>query len=358
METDLIELDSQSEKRAARLHEEATIIDGLIPTDAYIGDETYGNHLQRGGVTAGNFTVAQFEHDYITTVKELTKYHELAAVNDDEWEIIDSVTSLQEVKRAGKTGIILGFQDTRPIEGELGKLQTFDHLGVKIIQLTYNEQNYVGAGCCERTDGGLTNFGQNLIDELNNRNILIDLSHCAEKTTIEAIEYSNDPVAFTHAGVHTLCNARGRNKTDEHLRALADTNGVIGISLFPPLVKRDPETHHVQPATIHDVLDQIDYLVDKIGVEHVGFGSDLNDKALDEGVTPPGSSLRHYRPSHPEVFGRGPTETYDPYPEGLNRHTKMQNLTRGLIDRGYSDEEVKKILGGNFLRLFEEVWDE
>jgi membrane dipeptidase len=174
---------------------------------------------------------------------------------------------------------------------------------------------------------------------------------------MEAIRHSTEPVTCTHVGIRELCNAPGRNKTDEQLRALAESGGVAGISFFPPLVKREPGSHRVAQATVEDVLDHIDYAVDLVGVDHVGIGTDLDDRSLDQGETPPTSSLRHYRPTHPAVYGEGPTDRYDPYPAGVHRHTELETLTQGLVARGYTDDEIEKILGGNFLRVFETVWN-
>jgi len=349
-------LDDDELERAGKIHEDAIVIDGLVPSAVYLENEEYRDHLHRGGVSAGNFTVADYQHDFQEAVESITRHRDLAETTDG-FTVVESASGLRRAHEEGRVGIVLGFQDTRPVGPDLTRLGTFDHLGVRIVQLTYNEQNYVGAGCCERGDAGLSNFGRELIEECNDRGILVDLSHCADRTTEEAIAHSSDPVAFTHVGVRELCPAPGRNKTDEQIRRVADAGGVVGVSFFPPLVRRDHATHEVLPATVTDVLDAVDYLVDLVGVDHVGFGSDLNDRALDSGVTPPGSSLRTYRPDHPEVFGRGPTDRYDPYPEGVDRHWKLETLTRGLVARGYHDNEITAILGGNFLSLFEAVWN-
>jgi len=350
-------LNKQAEERARQLHEAATVVDGLIPNAVYLEDPDYRGHLRGGGVTAGNLTVADYQHGFESAVDSVTEHRDLVKETKG-FTLVESASDIRRAAATDKVGIILGFQDTRPIGPDLQRLRTFDRLGVRIVQLTYNEQNFVGAGCCERSDAGLSNFGRELVAECNERGILIDLSHCADQTTDDAISHSEDPVAFTHVGARDLCPAPGRNKTDEQIRRVAAGGGVIGVSFFPPLVRRDPETHEVLPATVEDLLDAIDYLVDLVGVEHIGFGSDLNDRALDDGTTPPGSSLRTYRPDHPAVFGRGPTGEYDPYPTGVDRHYKLQTLTRGLVARGYDDEEITGILGGNFLSLFERVWEE
>jgi len=233
----------------------------------------------------------------------------------------------------------------------------FADLGLRVLQLTYNEQNYVGSGCCETEDTGLSDFGREIVEDCNDLGLLIDLSHCGDRTTMEAIEHSSEPVACTHIGVRDLCDAPGRNKTRKQLEALADIGGVAGITFFPPLVKREEGSHHVAESTVEDVLNHIEYAVEVMGVDHVGVGTDLDDRSLDRGETPPTSALRHYRPSHPAVYGAGRTDMYDPYPDGVHRHTELPTLTAGLVDRGYTNKEITKILGGNFLRLFEEVWE-
>lgn len=356
------ELTRSEAKRAKQLHDEAIVIDGLVPTMAYLSDPKYRNHLATGGITAGNFTIAS-RVDFTNATAKVEACRTLVEAHAETFMLARSGDEVRTAKDTGTTAVILGFQDSMPImptdrtilDGNLKFLRAFAEMGVRVIQLTYNSQNYVGAGCCERVDSGLSNFGRQVVDEMNRLGILIDLSHCGDTTTMDAIEYSDDPIACTHANPRALSNV-GRNKTDEQIRALAANNGVIGISLFPPLVKSDPETHKVKEATIEDVLDGIDYIVDLAGVDHVGFGTDMNDQALDAGVTPPYAAYRNFRPDHPDVYGRGPIEHYEPYPRGLHRHTALLNLTRGLFERDYDDSEIAKILGGNFLRVFDEVW--
>ncbi len=352
----LFEHTKEEEERVARLHDGSIVVDGLIATDVYLSDDDYKDHLKRGGVTAANVTVASYQESYLDAIRSITEHREKAEVEDN-WLVVEDADDIREGKKENKTGLILGFQDTAPIGNDLWKVGTFSQLGVRIIQLTYNEQNYVGCGCCERHDPGLSEYGYDLIDELNKEGILIDLSHCGDNTTEEAIKYSDDPVSFTHVGLRHFVDAPGRNKTDEQIQSVADGGGVVGLTCFPPLVKRDQYTYEVEQASIHDILDAIDHAVDLVGVDHVGIGTDINDSALDTGSLPDDSVVRHYRPTHPEVFGRGPVDKYDPYPEGFDRHTNFSNLTHGLVHRGYSDTDIKKILGGNFLRLFEEVWD-
>jgi len=336
------------------LHTETPVVDGLIATDTYLTDPNYIGHLAEGGVNVANFTVASYQDNFVEATEKITKLRQ--TIQSLCAQIVTTPCDLTKTIEANDLSVILGFQDTRPIGDKLWRADVFAELGVRVVQLTYNEQNYVGSGCCAEHDSGLTPFGKSLITRLNELGILVDLSHCGDETTKDAIRYSSEPVALTHVGMRALCDAPGRNKTDEQLQLLADNGGVAGISFFPPIVKREPDSYLVAEASVEDVLDHVDYAVDLVGVEHVGIGTDLDDRSLDRGETPPTSSLRTYRPSYPEIYGAGPTDVYDPYPHGIHRHTELQTLTAGLIDRGYDPSEIKKILGGNFLRLFREVW--
>lgn len=348
------DLTSEAEDRAANVHADSAVVDGLIATDAYLTDPDYRPHLPEGGVDAANFTVGSYRDSFDSTLDRITTLRHLTANIDA--RIVEDVDDIERAVNRNETAVIMGFQDTEPIGNDRWRLDLFVDLGVRVVQLTYNEQNYVGAGCCEPQDAGLSTFGREFVDRCNERGVLIDLSHCGDQTTMEAIEHSTDPVACTHIGARELCDAPGRNKSRAQLEALADAGGVAGITLFPPLVKREEGSHQVAKSTVEDVLDHIDYAVEVMGIDHVGIGTDLDDRSLDRGETPPTSALRHYRPTYPEVYGAGPTEVYDPYPEGVHRHTELETLTRGLVARGYDDEEIAKLLGGNFLRLFDTVW--
>jgi len=362
---DPIDLTPEQVDRAERLHEDITVVDGLVPTDAYLVKDDYRDHLHRGGIGAGNFTVAS-RSDYRGATEAIQDVHELVKEHADLFVVVDSTETIAEADEEGKVGVIIGFQDSMPavpisredMDPGFEYLRSFQQMGVRIIQLTYNNLNYIGAGACERRDPGLSYYGQDFVDEMNERGLVVDLSHCGDRTTMEAIERSNDPVIISHANPRAVAPLQGRNKTDEHIEALADKGGVIGITVFPPLVKVNPDSYEVLQATVHDVVDHIDHVVDLVGVDHVAFGTDMNDHALDTGTTPEHSALRHFRPDHPEVYGRGPEETYDPYPRGVDRHEKIGNLTGALVERGYSDDDIEKIMGGNLLRVFETVWGE
>jgi membrane dipeptidase len=354
---DSFDLTPEQEDHATRLHAESELVDALVAGTDYLDDPEYRDHLVNGGVTAGNLTVGGPSDDFSATVEGVVDVRKKVRANDDRFLVAETVEDIHRAQDTDRVGIVLGFQGGAPVGKNLDRLRAFDRLGVRVIGLTYNRANYLGSGCCEPRDGGLTMLGRDVVDEMNDRGIVIDTAHDGDRTTMDVVEYSEDPVIQSHIGCRALCPARGRAKTDEQLRAVADGGGVNAITPFPPVVKRDPDTHEVQRATVHDVLDHVDHAVDVAGVDHVGFGADMSDKALDRGTMSDGSNLKTWRPTHPEVYGRGSTTEMDPYPEGLDRYHRLQNLTRGLVSRGYSDGEVEKILGGNLLRVFDEVWE-
>ena len=352
----LNDLSDSEEERAKRIHEDAIVIDGTIPVSVYLKDDEYRNNLAQGGITAVNFTVTS-KGDFQPSVETLQEYWRHVEADEGKTVILNA-DDIRKANEQDDVGVILSFQNAQPLHMNLDFVRAFHQMGTRVMQLTYNSQNYVGSGCWEDSDSGLSHFGKDVVAEMNRLGILVDVSHCGDRTTMEAIEYSEDPIAITHASVRELSNVHGRGKTDEQIEALAGNGGVIGVTFFPSIIKHDPDTHEALRTTIHDVLDQIDHVVEVAGVDHVGIGSDLSDKHFEKNIsTGGGFGERHARltEEHPEVFSSTSPEEFEP-PEGLDRHTKMQNLTRGLVSRGYSDEEIRKILGGNFLRLFESVW--
>jgi membrane dipeptidase len=329
---------NNQETLSADVHAEAIVIDGLQISNF---ERPVFESMSAGGLTAVNATVAVLE-GFRETITTIAEWHQLFEENHSLITPIHSVDDIRRAKEMGKVGIVFGFQNTSPIEDDLRLLSIFKELGVRVIQLTYMERNYVGDGCLERTNCGLSDFGLEVIEEMNRLGILIDLSHVGDRTTIEAIEASEKPVAFTHANPRSL-HDHPRNKTDEAIQALADRGGVIGANIFPPFLATGSR------ATVEDVVDVIDYLVDLVGVNHVGIGTDFTEgqprEVFDYWLT--GKS------------GKGPRMPLDypiVNPEGMRSAADFPNMTEALISRGYPTSEVKKILGGNWMRLFEEVW--
>jgi len=257
-------------------------------------------------------------------------------------------TTLKDIKQAkvqGKYAIIMGFQDSEHFGRDLDKLQCFYDLGIRVIQLTYNLRNFVGSGCTERADGGLSLFGIEAIKRMNELGILVDVSHCGYQTMADAIEVSSAPVAVTHAFPHKLYD-HDRGKTDEQMQALAAKNGYFGVVTLPCFLR---DVFQKQ-ASLDDVLDHIDHVARIMGVDKIGIGTDalpsqfpkvLAD-ASDRAVLTMGFKKEHKIDTGAVL-------------QGFEDFRKWPNVTRGLVSRGYTDEEIKGILGGNFLRIFREV---
>jgi membrane dipeptidase len=236
--------------------------------------------------------------------------------------------------------MIFGFQDTNALDGNVRMLAVYHALGVRIIQLTYNDENAVGCGCMASEDKGLTPFGREVVAEMNRLGMLVDLSHCGHKTTRDAIEASKGPVAFTHANPLALAKSP-RNKPDEAFKALAANGGVAGVVLLPAWL-----THHGQ-ASLADYLKAIDYLVNLMGVDHVGLGTDFMEEIPADIMA---TALKGISADNLQKY-YGSTIV-----KGFESAAEFPKVSEGLLSRGYSPEDVKKIIGGNWLRLYEKVW--
>lgn len=326
------------DKNIQNLHESSLIIDCLQVSRF---NETVFKHMQKGGLTAVNCTCSIVEN-FRETIDHLVKWHHAFKDHSDLILKVSDVSDIHVAKQAGTTGIILGFQNTSAIEEDLGLLSIFFDLGIRIIQLTYMEGNLVGQGCLERIDAGLTAFGLEVIEEMNRLGILIDLSHVGYRSTMEAIEASQKPVAFTHANPKALCD-HPRNKPDDALKAVAANGGVVGATVFPPFLPSGNES------TIDDFIDVIDYLVDLIGIEHVAIGTDFTE----------GQPKEWFDKILTGKSGKGPALTLNhplKNPRGIENASDFPNVTEALFKRGYLEDDIQRIMGENMVELFKKVW--
>lgn len=328
----------QESRTAGKLHENSLVIDGL---NISLWGRNVFDRLREGGVTAVNATTACWE-DFRGAVCNIKEWNRRFEAHRDLIMPVRTVADIKEAKDERKIGIIIGFQNATPIEDDVNLLQIFWDLGVRIVQLTFQDRNFVGDGCWERTDAGLSEFGLRVVKEMNRRGILIDLSHCGPRTTVEAIEASAKPTAFTHANPKGIVDSR-RNKTDEQILALAEKGGVIGATLYPPLLPRG------YGSSLNDFLDVIDYLVELAGVDHVAVGSDFTEEQPEEFFIQALTGKSWEKPladiQYPVI-----------YPKDIRSAKDFPNLTWGLLDRSYTEGEVERIIGGNWFRLFSQVW--
>ncbi|MEZ5462552.1 dipeptidase [Dokdonella sp.] len=308
--------------------------------------------VRASGLTAVNVTVSgvgSYANDPESTIRNIAYWNAQIAAHPERLMLVREAADLDTAKSTGRLGLIYGFQDTTPIGEDLSRLERYDHLGVRIVQLTYNRRNLVGDGCLEAGNAGLSTLGIELIEKLNQRHLQIDLSHAGERTTLEAIARSKDPVAITHSGCAALAPLP-RNKTDNELRKLADSGGVVGIYLMPFLrVKGQP--------TAQDLIAHIEHAIKVCGEDHVGIGS-------DGGISPINFNEEFKRKHAEDVADRrargisAPGEDPEVYiflPD-LNTANRLEHLASLLAARGHSDRLIEKIIGANFARLFRATW--
>lgn len=328
-------------KTAGRWFDRAVVIDGL-DTSRW-GVRSVYERLRSSGVTAINATIAVWD-DYGQVLDNITRWYAWLDANADLILQVNAADDIRRAKRLGKTGVIFGWQNAAPIGGDIGRLRLFHRLGVRIIQLTYNERNLLGNGCYERVDEGLSRFGLSVVAEMNRLGILIDLSHCGDRTTLEAIEASELPVAITHANARAQFD-HPRNKTDEAIRALVGRGGVIGANAFPMFFPGGFD------ATVEVYLDAIEGLVQRAGPEHVAIGTDFCMEQSREW-------FQWIFSSQGSIPAKEVAFTPHPYRHlrGFEDPGKFEDLADRLGRRGYDDRVVAGILGENWLRLFEQVW--
>ena len=278
---------------------------------------------------------------YTQTLAFFAQWNSFIANHDELLMRVDSVSDLERVKKSGKLGVLLGLQNSdqfrRPDD-----VNFFYGIGQRVSQLTYNSRNLIGNGATERRDEGISDFGVAIIERMNNVGMAIDVSHCGDRTTIEAFEISKKPVLITHSNCRALVN-HPRVKTDEAIKKVGEKGGVMGITGVRMFVKVD------EPTTIEHALDHFDHVRKLIGPEHLGVGSDIDLYGYDKMPPELNKQLRAgYKGSY--AF----REKIDI--EGLDHPKRMFDLTEGLIRRKYSDKDIQGILGGNFSRVLKEIW--
>jgi len=335
---------STSEDRARALHERSIVIDGL---DVSRFDRAHFEKMRAGGITAINATVVMPGVNFRQAVDGIREFDVLIEKNADLVMQVLDAGDIERAKAAGKAGIVYGFQNAVALEGDPRLVKVFHSLGVRIIQLTYMTANALGDGCLEPRNGGLTLFGKAVVDELNRHRIIVDISHVGERTSLDAIEYAKVPVAISHACAKGLVN-NPRNKSDEVIKAVAARGGVMGITSLPNFVC-DFESGALP--TLEDYLRQIDYLVNLVGIDHVGIGMDYVD-----GHDSNFSSTRTWGGTMAQAERKAVGRTVWPMPYAIPDSSHMARVTGGLVQRGYRDEDIQKVLGLNWLRYFRTIW--
>ena len=284
--------------------------------------------------------------DYDEGIRFFADWNGLLAGYSDWFTRVDDASDFARAKAAKKLGIMITFQNSQHFR-RADDVNTFWGLGQRISQLTYNMNNGIGSGFLEQRDGGLSMFGLSIVERMNQVGMAVDLSHCADQTTMDGIAASKRPVVFTHANCRALAPSLTRLKTDEAIKGMAKTGGVMGVAFIRFMVREQ------EPVTIEHVLDHVDYAAKLVGVEHVAVGSDLdmvgNPNPIGGGMDPkkqPNFDRYHF---HTDSAGKL-TIT------GLDHPKRMFDLTEGLIRRRYTDTDISGILGGHAVRVLTQIW--
>jgi membrane dipeptidase len=326
------------------LHKRATVVDAhadtlleimvpparrdKLPTPRIFGQRSTEGHIDlprlvEGGVDLQVFAAYiqpeyKIERALHRTIQLVDRFHQEIDNHSDKMLLFTKIADLHNAEKSGRVAAMLSIEGGECVEADLGILRMLYRLGVRAVTLTWNERNQIADGAAEgRTGGGLTNFGLEMISEMNRIGMVIDVSHISDAGFSDVIETTREPIIASHSNCRSLCDHR-RNLSDEMIRRLADNGGVMGANFAPAFVDQQ-----AQRATLERVVDHIDHVVELVGPDYVGLGSDFD----------------------------GISAT----PKGLEDVTKMPNITATLVSRGYSEDDIMKILGGNFTRVFEQV---
>ena len=284
--------------------------------------------------------------DLQTAIDELVAWRARAKEHAGRLLIALSAADFERAQADRKTAVLMNFQDSTMLEGDLDNIDALYALGMRSFQLTYNYRNLVGDGCLERTNAGLSEFGIEVVARMNAIGIMVDLSHCGRQTTLDGIAFSDKPVAITHTMCEALRDDHPRAKTDEQIRACADKGGVIGIAALGYFIGGDPGGD----TTIEHYADHVEHAVAVAGVDHVALSTDFPP----QGIAPWATRENWYEPRL-ESFKPNYEVRWPPWIPELDTPDRFRNVARVLENRGWRDGDLEKLLGLNWLRLFRDT---
>jgi membrane dipeptidase len=337
-------------KRVVDLVKSSLVIDMLAPLTLDFRPEVFAEPIgekwaadfRASGITGFHNSVGTGGRDaYESTLEFLLAWTGFAARNPHLFQGVGKATDIDQAKAEGRCAVIMGLQNSEHFRN-VADVKGFYQLGQRVSQLTYNAQNLLGAGCTERVDGGLTDYGAEIVAEMNKVGMLVDTSHCGDKTTLDAIAASAGPIAITHSNCRAL-NNHPRTKTDEAIKALGAKGGVIGITGVRNFLTA------AEPTTVANIVDQIDHVGKLIGLDKVGIGSDADLYGYDDMDPKAYAALKaNYKGSY--AF-RDKIDT-----DGFDDPMKIYNLVEEMARRNFSDDNIRGVLGGNFRRLLGSTW--
>jgi membrane dipeptidase len=321
------------------------VIDGCTPK---IGSDGFLQQIIDANVSAVCVTVsaqigAHMPDGLFQSIEEMNVYYNLAELRPDKCLIARQTSDIVSAKRDGKLALILALQNGRPFEADpVNLLPMLYRNGVRLAQLTYNESNRLGDGCFEVDDRGLTTIGRQAVREMDRLGIVIDLSHVGQTTGRDVIEYSTKPCVFTHTGCSAITECV-RNKSDDLMKLMADAGGVVGLSPYSPFCQPVPG----QRPSLDDYLQHVDHALSLVGDDHVAIGTDIAEHWAVRWFSNSGRRM-------PDLVEGYTWDTI--YAQGFDSLACFPSVFDEMKNRGYTDETLRKIAGGNWMRVFSEVW--
>ena len=328
--------------RTSQVYQKALVMDALVATRDW-SDESWKIARQAGysglgtSLSSGSMEAA---------LADLETWNQRMENNPEKYVRAESANDFEEAHATGKLAVLLGFQNTTMIGDSIRNLHVLYEAGTRWIQLTYNARNLIGDGCTERTNAGLSDFGVEVLERMNELGVIVDLSHCGRQTTLDAILFSDPGPCFTHTMCEALYPSHPRSKTDEEIRAMAEKGGVMGVVALGYLVGPDPGGD----TTIETFVDHIDHVVQVAGIDHVGVASDF----VIQGISSSATRQSWYEPRL-ESFKPSYQVRWPPWIPELDSPDRYRSVAEILDRRGYSSGEIEKVLGLNWLRYYREV---
>lgn len=316
------------------------LIDGLQYCN---WSEKIFRELNAGGITAIHVTICYHEH-FRETIANIGQWNRWFQDYPDLICPAYTADDVRRAKRDGRTAVVFGFQNPAPIEDDLSLVEIWHRLGVRFMQLSYNNQSLLATGCYEAEDPGITRMGREVIREMNRVGLVIDMSHSAERSTLEAIDLSSRPIAITHANPFSW-HPVPRNKSDTVLKALGQSGGMLGFSVYPLHLKGG------SGCTLRSFCEMVARTADLMGVERIGIGSDLCQDQPDSVV----EWMRVGRWTRDSRGASGPlgAAVFPPQPDWFRNNTQFSGIAAGLAEVGFAKPDIDKIMGANWLDFFE-----
>lgn len=329
--------------KSDKIYDDAIVIDGIVITRNW--DAIADKALAQSGYTG--FNASLDSGSLKRALKSLSEWNTRIKENPNRFIQVTSADDFVRAKKEDKAAVMMGFQNTTMLEKSIENMDVLYEAGTRWMQLTYNPRNLVGDGCTERTNAGLSDYGIEVVERMNELGIIVDLSHCGQQTTDDGIKFSTSGASINHSMCEALHKNHPRAKTDAQIRAMADKGGVIGIICLGYMIGPNLGTE----TTLETYVDHIEHAVKVGGIDHVGLAADF----AVQGLEATGATRENWYEPRLTRFKPSYKVQWPPWIPELDTPDRYRHVTRLLHKRGFNAVAIEKILGGNWLRYFRET---